>query len=254
MNDYPEARKFYMDRAWKRRIEFRRRQKKFIKKFIETKFNYFKTNPGRNNFDLDDDEDMSWDDDLIEGQEIGALEDQSDGSDENNKGTQPGQEEIKAFNASKFYYNFSHEKLDEELTSDIPIEELEEISLDENQSDNANLLEDDNREISKEHSDAIQEQINSMINVFGELSQTLEGNLESVQKYVKDLQQSSGKTDYPPIKKLNEVLSNAEARRKRRLNGDQSERDMTPTIKAHRNYHAVTDVEIHSPASADSKS
>lgn len=25
MNDYPEARKFYMDRAWKRRIEFRRR-------------------------------------------------------------------------------------------------------------------------------------------------------------------------------------------------------------------------------------
>ena len=29
MDDYPEARKFYMDRAWRRRIEFRRRQKKF---------------------------------------------------------------------------------------------------------------------------------------------------------------------------------------------------------------------------------
>ena len=30
MNDYPEARRYYMDRAWDRRIEFRRRQKKFL--------------------------------------------------------------------------------------------------------------------------------------------------------------------------------------------------------------------------------
>lgn len=31
MDDYPEARKFYMERAWQRRIEFRRRQKTFIR-------------------------------------------------------------------------------------------------------------------------------------------------------------------------------------------------------------------------------
>lgn len=31
MEDYPEARKFYMERAWLRRIEFRRRQKKFMR-------------------------------------------------------------------------------------------------------------------------------------------------------------------------------------------------------------------------------
>lgn len=31
MDDYPEARKFYMERAWQRRIEFRRRQKAFEK-------------------------------------------------------------------------------------------------------------------------------------------------------------------------------------------------------------------------------
>ena len=30
MEDYPEARKFYMERAWQRRVEFRRRQKKFL--------------------------------------------------------------------------------------------------------------------------------------------------------------------------------------------------------------------------------
>lgn len=35
MEDYPEARKFYMERAWQRRIEFRRRQKAFIKALEE---------------------------------------------------------------------------------------------------------------------------------------------------------------------------------------------------------------------------
>jgi len=28
LNDYPDAKKFYMKRAWERRIEFRRRMKK----------------------------------------------------------------------------------------------------------------------------------------------------------------------------------------------------------------------------------
>jgi len=31
VNEYPEARKFYMERAWQRRIEFRRMQKKFVR-------------------------------------------------------------------------------------------------------------------------------------------------------------------------------------------------------------------------------
>jgi len=31
MDEYPEARKYYMERAWQRRIEFRRMQKKFVK-------------------------------------------------------------------------------------------------------------------------------------------------------------------------------------------------------------------------------
>jgi hypothetical protein len=30
IEDYPEARRFYVERAWQRRIEFRRRQKKFL--------------------------------------------------------------------------------------------------------------------------------------------------------------------------------------------------------------------------------
>ena len=35
MEEYPEARKLYVERAWLRRIEMRRRQKKFIKELIE---------------------------------------------------------------------------------------------------------------------------------------------------------------------------------------------------------------------------
>ena len=33
MKAYPEARKFYIERSWLRRIEFRRRQKKFERQF-----------------------------------------------------------------------------------------------------------------------------------------------------------------------------------------------------------------------------
>lgn len=43
MDDFPEARKFYMERAWLRRIEFRRRQKKFIKELISLDLNQYKT-------------------------------------------------------------------------------------------------------------------------------------------------------------------------------------------------------------------
>lgn len=39
MDDFPEARKFYMERAWLRRLEFRRRQKKFIKELISLDLN-----------------------------------------------------------------------------------------------------------------------------------------------------------------------------------------------------------------------
>lgn len=34
LDDYPEARKFYMERAWQRRIEFRRRQRKFLRNLV----------------------------------------------------------------------------------------------------------------------------------------------------------------------------------------------------------------------------
>lgn len=107
---------------------------------------------------------MSWDDDLIEGQEIGALEDQSAGSDGDRGIKPPNQDQIQQFNASKFYYNFDKniETAEGQYNEDLDpngIDELklEQISYDENQSDNTNLLEDDNRELSKKHADEIKE-------------------------------------------------------------------------------------------------
>ena len=41
MEDYPEARKFYMERAWQRRIEFRRRQKKYLLQLYHQSENLF---------------------------------------------------------------------------------------------------------------------------------------------------------------------------------------------------------------------
>jgi len=35
MDEYPEAQKFYMERALQRRVEFRRRQKKFLMKLVK---------------------------------------------------------------------------------------------------------------------------------------------------------------------------------------------------------------------------
>jgi hypothetical protein len=155
--------------------------------------------------DLDDDADfdLSWDDDLIEGQEMGILELQSDISGDMNpeKGyTRSATEtEIKKMNASKFYYDVN---MEEELQEDILSEDLEDLSQDEIQDDHSNLLEEDNREVSKIHADNIQEQINTMVDMFSQISNTLEGNLGQVQQYVKTLQQSKSSADkmgYPKI-------------------------------------------------------
>lgn len=37
MEDYPDARKFYMERAWQRRTEFRRQQLKFMRRYMNEK-------------------------------------------------------------------------------------------------------------------------------------------------------------------------------------------------------------------------
>ena len=118
LDDYPEARKFYMERAWQRRTEFRRRQKKFFKNFIREKQKIqghlngenFSTNSKNHHED---------------GEE---SEEDSQNSDESEKEIDVMLKDRISKKISRFYYNVN---ITQELESDDDSEDLEEISEDE---------------------------------------------------------------------------------------------------------------------------
>jgi len=87
---------------------------------LKPNVNFAKAAAGKNHLDVNDDDDLSWDDDLIEGQEMGILEIQSDMSGDLNQNkcyTRNATEtEIKKMNASKFYYDIN---MEDELIDDI---------------------------------------------------------------------------------------------------------------------------------------
>ena len=62
MDDFPEARKFYVERAWLRRIEFRRRQKKFINELIALDLNQYNKAKLLNNEAKDGDDSSAFSD------------------------------------------------------------------------------------------------------------------------------------------------------------------------------------------------
>ena len=119
MDDYPEARKFYMERSWQRRIEFRRRMKKFYDSFekleIETA-NY--KSLGQRNDTIQEESHESEDDDSV-------IEDIEEDRDAKKKAIQL--EKLINNNISKFYPIDKNE----ELENDIDTDELEEISEEE---------------------------------------------------------------------------------------------------------------------------
>jgi len=59
LDDYPEARKFYMERAWQRRIEFRRRQRKFLKNLVTEEYKIQCGEISSNHLDKMSDENLS---------------------------------------------------------------------------------------------------------------------------------------------------------------------------------------------------
>ena len=59
LDDYPEARKFYMERAWQRRIEFRRRQRKFLKNLVTEEYKIQNGETSSNQHEKPSDEHLS---------------------------------------------------------------------------------------------------------------------------------------------------------------------------------------------------
>lgn len=128
MEDYPEARKFYMDRAWARRSEFRRRQKKFIQKLVQENIifnNDLSLNSIQNNDEKESGEPLQ--DSFNSSSDEDVKIDISDPA-RQFKIKDKHIRELIDKKISKFYHNIDVEV---ELGDDIPTDELEGLSEDE---------------------------------------------------------------------------------------------------------------------------
>jgi len=119
MEDYPDARKFYMQRAWYRRMEFRRRMKKHQRKLAAIQKKKTKTEDINSSHSSFEDSDGSDD------QEISGSD--SDESFRTRKEKKMKKQQDEKF-MSKFFYNVDAM---EEIANDIDQDELERISEDE---------------------------------------------------------------------------------------------------------------------------
>lgn len=205
MDDYPEAKKFYWDRAWQRRSEFRRRQKKFVQNLLKEKIICDV------NFDLETaqaPEQKSHESELVES---------FDSDDEFNLDTSDPDRDLKKKHGvirdliqdkvSKFFHNVV---VEEELADDIPTDELEALSEDEIKDDTADILVEDNSKYSHEHAKHVHSSMEQMSMIYDEMSQSMETNLQNVQRYVHDLQKSEGKqidkVEKPTLIKISEII------------------------------------------------
>jgi hypothetical protein len=177
MEDFPEARKYYFERAWERRIEFRRQLKLFRLKVED--IDMFTIRHEMSEQKLGEESDSS------------ALSDNSDflQSEGENIGTKTQEkinESIKG-KISKFYFynDFSREQLKEE---DISQEELERLSDDEIPDNLGSMLHDDNKLASFKLAKRINMQMGKMIEAFSCISKNMDVNLKNLQTYITDLQ------------------------------------------------------------------
>ena len=155
MEDFPDARKFYMERSWQRRTEFRRRMRKFYQKLQSEKIlDNFIVQPKEQKKSDDemasDHEEESEDQEQQENKSRVSEELSLEDHTQEDKEVDPADKEERARtkkisnlvneNISKFY---PIDKKDE-LQNDFDSDELEEISEDEkNYEEEEFLMEDD---------------------------------------------------------------------------------------------------------------
>ena len=134
LDDYPEARKFYMERAWQRRIEFRRRQRKFLRNLVLEEFKLQNGEMSSRHEEKPSDHECS-----------SVVEEDSMYSDESDRETDQKLKDRLDKKCSKFYYNVEIQDELEKIASDDETDALEEISEDEYQDNIKELLEEDNK-------------------------------------------------------------------------------------------------------------
>jgi len=170
MEDYPEARKFYFERAYQRRIEFRRRQKKFLRELVEKEIHPESDKHGINNLSIEKSEDSSLLDDDV------SIISESHPDHHHRRKRQLMGEAISK-NISKYFINPNVEK---ELSNDYGILDLEELSEDEMNFEYNDLLTENNKKISCQHAKRIYSRMNKMSGAFDILAATMDRNLTSV--------------------------------------------------------------------------
>ena len=134
MDDFPEARKFYFERAWNRRIEFRRMQKRFLKKVREIDMDAIRHAASEPSLKSEDSSDISDNSDIADESQAGNVVTKIRtlvSKDINEK-------------ISKFYF-YNADCLEELKNEDFNLSDLERISDDERAEDVVSKLQEDNK-------------------------------------------------------------------------------------------------------------
>mmetsp|Transcript_42101 Transcript_42101/g.64562 ORF Transcript_42101/g.64562 Transcript_42101/m.64562 type:complete len:200 (+) Transcript_42101:1982-2581(+) len=174
MDEYPEARKFYMERAWYRRIEFRRRQKKFLLQLYHEKGLIFREEEDQRRSKKSGD--SSEDDDFEAKTERATRKDIQ-------RATEV-RKDIRA-SISRFYHNIN---VEDELQEDFDSDDLAEVSEDEKPDDLQELLYENHSKVGQGTAQQIQTRIEGMAALYDHLGEGLEQNLDSLSHYVAELQ------------------------------------------------------------------
>ena len=159
MDDYPEARKFYMERSWDRRTEFRRRMRKFYQEFEKQEiFDKFhnKTSSSEDDDSKDKAENSDNDNKNSDEDSDDSEKEESDCEDTvlddemiyDKKQLKKSNRLNKAINKkiSKFYPIEVNDELGHE--NEELVDKLQEVSGDEWPIDNSHLIEEDNKKVS----------------------------------------------------------------------------------------------------------
>lgn len=192
MDEYPDARKFYMDRAWNRRTEFRRRQKKFMADIEDKLHNYSGSNISLS-FNSKKDEN-EFDEDSVD--DINNIDSETEQIMKQKK-------RLDSINDTrKFFYDIDPEA---ELMEDFSDSELEMYSDDEIQDEEQYVIEEDDKHICELNKVDLHSKISFLEQSISKMSNTMNVNLQKVTNYIKLLQEKGGDQVQPDLQKLQQV-------------------------------------------------
>jgi hypothetical protein len=174
LQDYPDAQKYYKERAWARRIEFRRLMKIHL---IKTEKNP-NMGQGEDTFTESQSGESTYSSEYSDEEQDGDDGQDKGGSAVENK----GQKKVKMYGGMEDDYSDG-----DESEIDIDTDELERYSEDEIFDNRAEILKESNKKKSQQSAEKIQQQMVQMSSAFEQMNTSLQQNLQNVNKHIKDV-------------------------------------------------------------------